>query len=41
VISFQLEAHDERERIARGFHRLRVINVSRFAERVHSKSLSR
>jgi fluoroacetyl-CoA thioesterase len=41
AISFQLEAHDERERIARGFHRLRVINVSRFAERVHSKSLSR
>src|SRR5205823_10315582 len=28
LISFQLEAQDEHERISRGFHRLRVINVS-------------
>jgi len=36
-ITFQLEAHDEHERIARGMHRLRVIRVSRFAERVENK----
>jgi hypothetical protein len=29
-----VEAHDERERIARGSHRLRVIRVDRFAHRV-------
>ena len=39
VISFQLEAHDERERIARGFHRLQVIQVDRFAQKVHRKTL--
>jgi fluoroacetyl-CoA thioesterase len=37
-VSFQLEAHDERERIARGSHRLRVIRVDRFAQRVAQKS---
>ncbi len=37
LISFQLEAHDEHERIARGVHKLRVIRVARFAERVRSK----
>jgi fluoroacetyl-CoA thioesterase len=36
-ISFQLEACDERERIARGSHRLRVIRVDRFAKRVEQK----
>jgi predicted thioesterase len=41
TISFQLEAHDEHEVIGRGFHRLRVIDVARFAERVRGKSLSR
>ncbi|MBM3882193.1 MAG: thioesterase [Verrucomicrobia bacterium] len=39
-VSFQLEAHDERERIARGFHRLRVIRVDRFAARVEAKTTS-
>ena len=37
-VSFQLEAHDERERIARGSHRLRVIRVDRFAERIARKT---
>src|SRR5262249_53337882 len=37
-VSFQLEAHDERERIARGAHRLRVIGVDRFAKRVAQKT---
>jgi predicted thioesterase len=36
-VSFQLEAHDERELIARGSHRLRVIQVDRFAQRVAMK----
>ncbi len=38
VISFQLEARDEHEVIARGFHKLRVIKVDRFAQRVRQKS---
>ena len=37
LISFQLEAHDESELIARGFHKLQVIRVERFAERVLRK----
>jgi len=37
-VSFQLEAYDERERIARGSHRLRVIRVDRFAQRVKQKA---
>jgi fluoroacetyl-CoA thioesterase len=37
-VSFQLEAHDERERIARGSHRLRVVRVARFAQRVAEKT---
>jgi len=36
-VSFQLEAHDEHEVICRGFHKLRVINVDRFAQKVHGK----
>jgi fluoroacetyl-CoA thioesterase len=38
VISFQLEGRDEHEVIARGFHKLRVINVGRFAQRVREKA---
>ena len=34
---FQLEAHDEAERIAKGFHKLRVISKRRFADRVERK----
>ena len=37
-VSFQLEAHDEHERIARGSRRLRVIRVDRFAHRVAQKA---
>lgn len=37
-ISYQLEAHDDQELIARGFHKRRVVRVSRFAERVKQKS---
>lgn len=37
-VSFQLEAHDERERIARGSHRLSVIRVERFAQHVARKT---
>src|SRR5262245_28189018 len=36
-ISFQLEARDEVEVIARGFHRLRVIRAERLALRVEAK----
>jgi len=38
LISFQLEARDEAELIARGFHRLRVIEVQRLARRVEEKT---
>lgn len=36
-VSFQIEAHDESEQIARGFHQLRVIQVDRFAARLSKK----
>lgn len=38
LISFQIEAHDEHERIARGTHKLRVIQAARLAKRVRSKT---
>lgn len=38
LISFQLEAHDEHEQIARGTHKLRVIETARLARRVARKS---
>ena len=38
LISFQLEAHDEYERIARGTHKLRVISTARLAKKVEGKS---
>ncbi len=37
VISFQLEAHDEHERIALGTHKLRIIEAARLAKRVQQK----
>ncbi len=40
-VSFLLEAHDEHERIARGTHRLAVIRVDRFAQRVARKSATK
>lgn len=41
LISFQLEAHDEHERVARGTHKLRVIQTARLAKRVQSKTQHR
>ena len=38
VISFQLEAGDGHETIARGFHKRRVVKVDRFAARVTQKT---
>ena len=38
MITFQLEAHDPSERIARGIHKLRVIDCDRFKVRVEKKS---
>jgi len=40
-ITFQVEAHDESELIARGVHRLHVIRVAGFAKRVRQKTLPR
>jgi predicted thioesterase len=37
-ISFQLEAQDEQEPVGKGFHKLRVIRVDRFAARVGKKA---
>jgi fluoroacetyl-CoA thioesterase len=37
VVTFQVEAHDDLEPIARGIHRRRVIDVDRFARRVEEK----
>jgi predicted thioesterase len=38
VISFQLEADDGHETIARGFHKRRAVKVDRFAARVAKKA---
>lgn len=40
-ITFQVEARDETELIARGIHRLHVIRVAGFAKRVAQKNLPR
>jgi predicted thioesterase len=37
AITFQVEAHDGTEIVARGLHRRRVIDVDRFARRVAKK----
>jgi fluoroacetyl-CoA thioesterase len=37
VVTFQVEAHDGVESIARGIHRRRIIDVDRFARRVERK----
>jgi fluoroacetyl-CoA thioesterase len=37
IVTFQVEAHDEVEPIARGIHRRRVVDVDRFARRVARK----
>lgn len=37
LISFQFEAHDRHEKIARGTHKLHIIEASRIAKKVESK----
>ena len=37
VVTFQIEAHDGVEVVARGLHRRRVIDVDRFARRIARK----
>src|SRR3954468_7989297 len=37
VVTFQIEAHDGTEPVARGLHRRRVIDVDRFARRIARK----
>jgi fluoroacetyl-CoA thioesterase len=41
VVTFQVDAHDGTELVARGLHRRRVINVERFARRVARKQSER
>ena len=41
LVSFQLDAHDQDERIARGLHKLHVIHCDRFARRVSAKASSK
>ncbi len=38
VVTFQVDAHDGTETIARGIHKRRVIDVDRFARRVAKKA---
>jgi fluoroacetyl-CoA thioesterase len=37
LVSFQIEAHDEHEQVARGTHKRRVIEAARLAKRVHDE----
>jgi len=39
VVTFQVEAHDGCELVAKGLHRRRIIDVDRFARRVARKSV--
>jgi len=41
VVTFQIEAHDDIEPIARGIHKRRVIDVDRFASRLERKRARR
>jgi predicted thioesterase len=41
VVTFQIDAHDGTEAVARGIHRRRVIDVDRFRRRVESKASQR
>jgi predicted thioesterase len=38
VVTFQVEAHDQHERIARGLHKRAVIATDRFARRLAKKT---
>ncbi len=37
IVSFQIEAHDSSERVAKGLHKRCVVDASRFARRVTKK----
>lgn len=37
TITFQVEAHDSQEQIARGLHKRSVVEIKRFAARLHRK----
>lgn len=37
VVTFQIDAHDGTEPVARGLHRRRIIDVDRFARRIAKK----
>lgn len=37
LLSFVIEAHDEQDPVARGFHKRRIIQVERFAKRLAAK----
>jgi predicted thioesterase len=39
TIAFQLEAHDEKDLIARGFHQRRVIHTASFTKRLQAKTI--
>jgi predicted thioesterase len=41
IVTFQLEAHDDTEQVARGLHKRRVIEVDRFAQRLERKRPAR
>ena len=41
VVTFQIEAHDDTEPIARGIHKRRIIDVDRFARRMEQKRETR
>lgn len=41
LITFQLEARDEQEKIAHGLHKLRVVDAKRLRERVEKKARRR
>ena len=38
VVTFQVDAHDEHELIARGLHKRRIIDVARLAKRLATKA---
>ena len=38
LVSFQIEAHDEHELVARGLHKRRVVRIDRLRERLRRKS---
>jgi len=37
IVSFQVEARDERDLVAKGLHKRRVVNAARLGDRVRKK----